>query len=132
MAVTFHPKAGMVLACDFHGGVSPELTGVRPVVVVSPNHLRRAGLISVVPLSTTRPDPVEVFHYRLGGLVVLGSAREVWAKCDLVVSVALSRLDRIRLPRGRYVVGRISAAELRELRLAAARSLGVDVRARGP
>jgi uncharacterized protein YifN (PemK superfamily) len=131
MAITFHPKAGMVLSCDFRGGVAPELTGIRPVVVVSPNHLRRAGLVGVVPLSTTRPNPVEAFHCRLSRHAVFGSEYEIWAKCDLVMSVAVARLDRIRLPQARYVVGRVSIHELLELRTAAARSFGIDAGRRG-
>jgi len=127
MAITFHPKAGMVLICDFQGAVAPEITKVRPVVVISPNHPRRAGLATVVPLSTTRPNPIRAFHHRLSRSPLPGPATEVWAKCDLVTSVALARLDRVRVGRREYFVGRIGDEELRWIRLAAAVSFGVDV-----
>lgn len=84
MALTFHPKPGVVLVCDFAGYVAPEMIKRRPVVVVSPAHLRRPNLLAVVPLSTTPPDPIAPYHYRLSGNPVPGSdATEVWAKCDM-------------------------------------------------
>ena len=84
MAITFHPKPGQVLFCDFSGYVFPEIVKTRPVVVVSPSHLARPGLVTVVPLSTTVPDPVRSYHYKLQGNPVPGStAAETWAKCDL-------------------------------------------------
>jgi len=63
--IQFFPKAGMVLMCDFDGYQVPEIVKTRPVVVVSPNHLIRPGLVSVVPLSLTPPDPVQPYHYQL-------------------------------------------------------------------
>lgn len=116
----------MVLICDFHGAVAPEISKVRPVVVISPNHPRRAGLVTVVPLSATRPSPVRDFHHRLSQSPFPGRATEVWAKCDLVTSVAFARLDRVRVGRGEYLVGHIDDEELLRIRLAAALSFGVD------
>jgi uncharacterized protein YifN (PemK superfamily) len=127
MPITFHPKAGMVLVCDFRGAVDPEIGKVRPVVVISPNHPRRPGLVTVVPLSATRPNPIRAFHQQLSQSLLPGRASEVWAKCDLVTSVAVARLDRVRVGRGEYSVGRVSDEELRRIRLAAALSFGVDV-----
>ena len=37
----------------------------RPVVVVSPKTLKRNRLVTVVPLSTRAPDPVQKFHHKL-------------------------------------------------------------------
>jgi uncharacterized protein YifN (PemK superfamily) len=126
MALTFHPKAGMVLVCDFRGAIVPEISKVRPVVVISPNHPRRAGLVTVVPLSTTTPEPVRTFHYRLSRHPIPSWSTAPWAKCDLVTSVSIERLDRVRLGHGKYGVGHVDEEELRQIRLAAARSFGVD------
>jgi uncharacterized protein YifN (PemK superfamily) len=39
MALTFFPKAGTALVCDFRGYEPPEIVSIRPVIVISPNHL---------------------------------------------------------------------------------------------
>lgn len=129
MALTFYPKPGMILVCDFKGYIAPEIIKTRPVVVISPAHLKRHDLITVVPLSTTAPNPVEDYHYLLKGSPVPGSARVAWAKCDLVATVCRGRLDRVRIARGNYQVGHISPQQVRAIRLAVACSLGIDITA---
>lgn len=83
MALTFHPKPGMALMCDFNTGfVAPEMIKKRPVVVVSPRPRRSNQLCTIVPLSTTRPDPVEPYHHcMLYGLPVI--ARKIRRERDL-------------------------------------------------
>ena len=126
MAIDFHPKAGMVLMCDFAGFRVPEIVKVRPVVIISPNHIVRPGLVTVVPLSTSEPDPIKPYHYHLRGAPVPGSAAtNVWAKCDMVCSVCVGRLDRIRLSRGHYETGHISMEQVRAIRNAVVLSLGM-------
>jgi uncharacterized protein YifN (PemK superfamily) len=117
----------MVFACDYSGNVAPEIIKVRPVVVISPNHLLRPGLVTVVPLSTTPPSPIQQYHYRLVGNPIPGDpATEIWAKCDLVSSVGIGRLDRIKIARGNYVTGSVSMDQVREIRRCAARSIGIE------
>lgn len=128
MAITFHPKAGMVLMCSFKGYIKPEIIKTRPVVVISPNHLIRPGLVSIIPLSTTDPEPVCEYHYQLRGNPIPGRASTaVWAKCDLVATVSLVRLDRIKLARGTYQTGSVSMEQVRAMRLAVAKSIGIEV-----
>lgn len=128
MAITFHPKAGAVLVCDFRGYVEPEIVKMRPVVVVSPNHLRRPGLVTVIPLSTTPPLYVEAYHYLLHGNPVPGSEAEaVWAKCDLIATVSIERLDRKKVSRGHYAVGYVSMEQVRAMRRCAAISPGLEL-----
>ena len=106
MPIMFRPKPGHVLYCDFKGYIAPEIVKTRPVVVISPAHLSRVNLVTVVPLSTTAPTPVEGHHYKLLGNPIPGSsAIEVWAKCDLVATVCFDRLDRIKIGRGVYQLG---------------------------
>jgi len=128
MPILFHPKAGMVLICDFRGFQEPEMVKRRPVVIVSPNHLARPGLVTVVPLSTTTPNPIFPYHHRVKGSPVPGSsAADVWAKCNMVVSVSCERLDRVKLGRGAYQCGYVSAETVRALRRCAALSLGLEL-----
>lgn len=128
MPILFHPKPGYVLICDFSGYVVPEMVKSRPVVIVSPATLRRPGLVSVVPLSTTAPNPVEPHHYKVVGNPVPGSgAVEIWAKCDMIATVSVTRLDRIKLDRGKYETGHMSMDQVRAIRRMVALSLGLDL-----
>ncbi|MBN1394766.1 MAG: type II toxin-antitoxin system PemK/MazF family toxin [Pirellulales bacterium] len=95
MPVNFHPKPGQVLICDFNTGFRPpEMVKKRPVVVISKC---RSQLVTVVPISTVEPCPVEKWHHELQGLSLPVSLRRkrCWAKCDMVATVALWRLDRV-------------------------------------
>jgi mRNA interferase MazF len=126
MAINFYPTAGMVLICDFRDTVWPEICKIRPVVIVSASHLRRARLATVVPLSTTRPQPICAYHFLLRNRPYVSAHDEVWAKCDLVTSVSHSRLTRVRLSPERFVIGTVSDEELKLIRIAAALSFGID------
>ena len=64
MPITFQPKPRTIVYCDFAGYIEPEIVKRRPVVVLAV-HKRNSRLVAVVPLSTTRPDPVEAHHHRL-------------------------------------------------------------------
>jgi len=105
----------------------------RPVVVVTKEHRGRPTLCTVVPLSTTRPDPVLAFHVRIDEqrLPRVMSNHATWAKCDMLYTLSLDRLDRIRCGRNRatgqrvYETGRISVEELAMVRRAIAFALGL-------
>lgn len=104
MALTFHPKPGMVLMCDFNTGfVAPEMIKKRPVVVVSPRPRRSNQLCTIVPLSTTRPIPVEPYHHQMDPRSLPGkfAGKETWAKCDMLATVSLGRLDRVMVGKDR-------------------------------
>lgn len=125
MSLDFHPRAGVALMCDFDGYIVPEIVKVRPVVIVTPQHLNRPGLYNVVPLSTTSPDPVRNYHYKLLKDPIPNSNAEVWAKCDLVATVAKERLDRFRIGRGKYKTSAISDEELEAIRNCLKHVLGI-------
>lgn len=117
MALTFYPKAGCVLMCDFDGYVEPEIIKVRPVVIVTTDHLKRGPLFGVVPLSSTAPDHVEPYHYKLAKDPIPNSKAEAcWAKCDMVATVRLDRLDRFRVGHRAYKTSGISKEELEAIR----------------
>lgn len=111
--------------CDFQGYVAPEMVKRRPVVVLARNR-RNRQLVTVVPLSTTEPNPLEPYHHLLAQSP-LPNAHGVscWAKCDMVATVALARLDRCKAGRGQYVVPALPATDLTAIRAGVAIALGV-------
>ena len=125
MAITYHPKPGAILICDYDTGFRvPEMVKRRCCVVITPRLRRRDGLCTVVPLSTTPPKPAEDYHCE----VVL--ERELpkpwegphkWAKCDMLATVGYHRLSPIGIGRGadgkrRYLYPHVSAAQLKDIR----------------
>lgn len=128
MTLLFRPKPGCVLYCDFKGYIAPEMIKTRPVVVISPAHIARHDLVTVVPLSTTAPSPVEKYHYKLTGNPIPGSSEpEVWAKCDMVATVSFERLDRVKVGRGSFQVGAVSMDQVKAIRCAVLPALGIDL-----
>ena len=119
--LTFQPKPGMLLICNFTGFQAPEMIKVRPVVVISPRRRSGTRLCTIVPLSTTVPSPVEPFHHRMDprSLPSRFRVQDSWAKCDMVYTVALDRLDRVRLRIGgrwTYCVPRVLGQDLDSIR----------------
>jgi hypothetical protein len=86
-------------------------------------------LVTVVPLSTTVPNPVEAHHYRLKQNPIPGApATEVWAKCDMLAVVSIERLDLVRTARGpdgkrRYLTLQIGHDQFDAIRRVAMRAL---------
>lgn len=131
MPLTFQPKSRTVVYCDFAGYIEPEIVKRRPVVVLAV-HKRNSRLVAVVPLSTTKPDPVEAHHHRLlQNPLPDQQAAEVWAKCDMVAVVSIERLELIRtgrrLPDGRreYLVPRIGSDQFEAIRKGVVSALGL-------
>jgi mRNA interferase MazF len=97
MPLTFHPKPGTIVICDYSTGFRPpEMVKVRPVVVVSPRR-RGSGLVTVVPISSTAPSQIEPWHYRLPDGAYPPARGPVWVKADMIAAVALTRLDRVKV-----------------------------------
>ncbi|MHB1302435.1 MAG: type II toxin-antitoxin system PemK/MazF family toxin [Acidiphilium sp.] len=91
----YHPQQGEVLICDFTTGFQPpEMVKKRPVVIVSPRR-RDSALVIVVPLSSVEPQPCQPWHYALPQGAYPPARSTMWAKCDMVYTVALRRLDRV-------------------------------------
>lgn len=102
MAISFHPRPGQILTCDFTVGFKePELIKHRPVIVLTPPMNGRSNLVTVVGLSTERPDPLMDFHYLLpkASLPMLGQfqRKESWVKGDMIYAVGFHRLNLIQL-----------------------------------
>ena len=103
MPVTFHPKPGTIVLCDYDTGfVKPEMVKRRPAVVVSPPISVRAGLCTIVPLSTTPPKPALSYHCMIvvdPPLPDPWTATEMWVKGDMVFAASFQRIDLVRFPK---------------------------------
>ena len=111
--------------CDFRGYEAPEMIKVRPVVVLARNR-RVRDLVTVVPLSTTAPSPPEAWHHALSSNPMPGkAATPCWAKCDMVATVSLARLDRVKIAERRYEVPKLQLVDFDAIRRATASALGL-------
>jgi len=103
MAITFHPSPGQILTCDFSTGFKePEIVKKnRPVIILTPAYKGRSGLVTVIPLSTTKPTEIMAYHYKLprNCMPQLGRFQESdnWVKGDLLYTVGFHRLNLIQL-----------------------------------
>lgn len=94
MTIKFQPRVGTVVRCDFRGMIAPEMIKMRDVVVIA-KHPHNSQLVTVVPLSATQPTVPTAYHYELptdprpDG----DSMRPIWAKCDMIYTVSLERLE---------------------------------------
>jgi len=123
MPLLYQPRPGDVVMCDFAGYVAPEMVKVRPVVVLARNRTSR-GLVTVVPLSTTAPDKLEYHHHQLATNPLPTKAGVIcWAKCDMVATVALARLDRVKGSKRQYMVPKMAAADFEAIKIGVAHAL---------
>ena len=134
MAIREHPAIGTILKCDYETGfLPPEMVKRRAVVVVSPKITGRYKLCTVVPLSTTPPDPVRQYHCQVDlpdELPDWLQKRGVWVKADMMAAVSFDRLDLIRYPKNRqgrrtYCYKAVSDENLRKIRKALLAGLGL-------
>jgi uncharacterized protein YifN (PemK superfamily) len=122
MALTFQPKVGGVVMCDFVGFIEPEMVKKRPVVVIARNRGNKK-LVTVVPLSTTEPETMQPHHYQLPkNPVPAEKAKKCWAKCDMVATVSIDRMDRLKDGWNR-VVPEVTAADLNAIRVCVVNAL---------
>ncbi|WP_370526432.1 type II toxin-antitoxin system PemK/MazF family toxin [Pantoea sp. Ap-967] len=114
--------------CDFSGFQVPEMVKVRPVVVLR-KHSHNQQLVTIVPLSTTEPERLARHHVVLPSYLP-GAASACWAKCDMVYTVSLCRLDRCRIKTRRgsgreYVVLTMQPDHFAAVRAAVGLALGI-------
>ncbi len=97
MPLKYHPKTGTIVICDYNTGFTPpEMTKRRLAMVISPQFKRRNNLCTVVPFSTTPPNPVMPYHYLLHLNPTLPppyNSIEQWVKADMLATVSFSRLS---------------------------------------
>ena len=137
MGINQHPPMGTILRCDFDAGFRPpEMVKSRPVVVISPRISVRAGLCTVVPISTAPPMPVMPYHYELTNinppLPPPFDGGPNWVKGDMVVAVSFDRLDLLRYGKARdgkriYRMDVLPAQDIRAIQACILKSLGLAV-----
>lgn len=132
MAIQYHPKPGTILVCDFTTGFKvPEMVKKRPVIVLSPQISQRAGLCTIVAISTDPPRIKLPYHCEL--LVDLPPPWDEgpnWVKGDMIYSVGFHRLDLIRIGRDQehkriYNLFVLDSGNLREVRRCVLCGLGL-------
>ncbi len=122
------------MICDFNTGfIAPEMIKRRPVVVISPRPRRSNQLCTVVPLNTTVPNPVKPFHHRMDPRSLPGklAQRETWAKCDMLATVSLERLNRVMVGKNSagkriYVAEQVIIEDLEAIRRGVMIALGIE------
>jgi len=122
--IKFYPKKGTILCCDFSKGFQPPemvKVKVRPVIVITPQLPGRPGLCTVVPISSVEPKPMQAYHHKMNpsSLTPKQQGTDCWAKCDMIYTVALERLDRVRERESSgkliYVTSKATAADIERL-----------------
>lgn len=137
MSLLYPPKRGDVLMCRFPDGHSaPEMVKTRPVLVLNSNAQIRAngGLVTVVPISMTAPDPVKPWHVQMPLVCIPQPMRHLvgdrWAKCDMVYTYHYSRLDfatgpKVAAGKRKYHSGKADLETMRMVRRCVAEYLAV-------
>jgi mRNA interferase MazF len=98
MAINFHPAIGTIVACDFNGLNTPEMTKRRPVIIISPRFRNRDSLCTIVPISTTPPSKVMPYHYKLildPPLPKPYNNPICWVKGDMIYTLATERMHML-------------------------------------
>lgn len=133
MSLNFVPSPGTLLICNFDTGFRPpEMVKKRPVVVISPKRRRGNALCTVVPLSTTTPNPTESFHHQMDMTSLPGKYAEntTWAKCDMVATVSRERLDRVLIRekngKRKYLAVQVTTEDLDAIRNGVIDALGLS------
>ncbi|OSI13746.1 hypothetical protein BWD09_12660 [Neisseria dentiae] len=123
MALKFQPQERCVVICDFRGYEVPEMIKKRPVVVIA-KHKHNSQLVSIVPLSSTEPSIYDNYHHKMSNNPLPDKQHiECWAKCDMVATVSLNRLDRYKPANGQRCVPQISYEDFQAIKSAVANAL---------
>ena len=127
MPLPFYPRAGQVLMCDFSGFQAPEMTKVRPVIVVSPRLPYRSEIVAIVPVSLTEPKHDLPFCYRLSKNYhpEEEDALPCWAKADMLMNVGMHRLAGFKVGRRKWEFPQLNDVDLQRVREAVLHGLGL-------
>ncbi len=134
MAIEYHPKRGTIVRVNFDQGFRvPEMVKKRLCVVLSPPIEARVGLCTVVPLSTTAPEKVMLYHYEFQIPFQLPHGwgnRTRWVKGDMVCAVGWHRIDLLRMGKDnngkrQYQLNTLSSLHLKAISDCVLYSLGV-------
>jgi mRNA interferase MazF len=116
---------GQIFLADFTDLKEPEMTKIRPVIIVSPRLPFRSDIAAVVPISTTPPRHNLPFCYRLSRNYHPDESDGLpcWAKADMLMNIATRRLDGFKIGRRRWCYPELTKEDLAGVRHAL---LGLD------
>ena len=120
MAITFTPRRGAILMCDFGPdpldphtvpvyvppvSAAPEIWKNRRVIVVSDDRLNHPhghgpGLCTVVPCTSREPKTAGPWDVAFAARSYRSFTLNVWASCAALIRVSHVRLDRVIAGRG--------------------------------
>ena len=128
MPLMFYPRMGQMFVADFSDLSEPEMTKVRPVIVVSPKLPFRSQIVAVVPVSLTAPRHDLPFCFKLSKNYHPDEPDDLdcWAKADMVTNIALRRLDAFKVARRKYAYPNLTQDDLLGVRRAVLAGLGLD------
>lgn len=128
MPISFFPRAGQILVCNYSDFKKPEINKIRPVIVVSPRLPHRSQIVTVVPISTTAPEHDLPFVVRLSKNYHPQEKDELpcWAKCDMIMNIARDRLDGFKIGRRKWETPEASAEDLTAVQHGMIHGLGMS------
>jgi mRNA interferase MazF len=134
MTLQYQPELGTIVICDFRGFIEPEMIKRRPAIIVSPRFKHRDRLCTIVPLSTTKPDIIMPYHYKLKmdePLPPPYNSPYHWVKGDMFATVSFDRLDlpcagRNGAGKRQYIVNVIEEIDLRNIRECMLHAIGLS------
>ena len=65
-----------------------------------------------MPISTTKPEPMSEMHIPIAGPI---DGKEAWIKCDMLTTVCIERLDRLKIRKDNKMNGLLRAWKMRRL-----------------
>ena len=98
----------------------------RPIIVISPKLPYRSDIVTIVPISTTAPKHDLPFVVRLSKNYHPEETDDLpcWAKCDMVLNIALRRLDGFRIGRRKWANPQATGEDLQAVRAGVIHGLG--------
>ena len=134
MSLLYHPQVGTIVRVDLNEGFRiPEMRKRRPAVILSAPLLGRDQLCTIVPLSTSKSRTLRDYHCEIEldpPLPFPYGAKLMWAKADMILTVAFHRLKLLEAGRGPdgdrlYDIRVLGAEKMAEMRDCVRRSLGL-------
>ena len=112
----FQPKKGDVVWCNFSGFVIPEMVKRRPVIIIK-KHKHNSKLVYILPISNLTPEIIKDHHYKLNNdfCIKYFNDQDHWVKVDMVYTVSIERLDRVKTFDGERIIPNIGDEIFKEI-----------------
>jgi uncharacterized protein YifN (PemK superfamily) len=123
--IRFAPSAGRVVMCDFTHLIKPEMVKERRAVVIAKGASEQCAV--VIPVSMKETNNGHPFYHRMeaGSYQFFHQLNPVWALCDHVYTVSLSRTWQV-VTRNRPSIPSLRPDDLAAIRRLLGTSLGLS------